>query len=88
MAKRDSYEDAVTDPANRRMRKASGRVNIDSKLVSFLYLLLRDEVTPGYVEELLRKMTNSETGELDVENQYTNGWLALYAQDIAKRLVE
>lgn len=62
------------------MRERSGRVQIDSKLVSFLYQLMRDHVTPGVIEEVL----NDSVHESDVV--YTNGWLAKYAEDIAKRL--
>jgi hypothetical protein len=34
------------------LRVRSGSVNIKSRLVSFLYDLLRDHLTPGVVEEL------------------------------------
>lgn len=64
---------------NAAMRERSGNVNIHSKLVSFLYTLLRDRVSPADVEKMVR-----DSQEPDVH--YTNGWLALYAQDVAKRL--
>lgn len=62
------------------MRKRSGSVTIDCKLTSFLYTLMRDHVQPGDVEEIMLNHMSDDTVE------YTNGWLALYAQDIAKRL--
>lgn len=62
------------------MRERSGTVRIDSKLVSFLYQLMRDHVPPGVVEEVL----NDSVHHSDIV--YTNGWLAKYAEDIAKRL--
>jgi hypothetical protein len=61
------------------MRERSGRVDIHSQLVSFLYELLRDEITVGRMEEIVQ---NSREPEV----QYTNGWLARYAEDVAFRL--
>jgi hypothetical protein len=62
------------------LRKRSGQVNINSRLVSFLYDLMRDHLPPGKVEELVQ---NAE----DVPDvTYTNGWLAKYAEDLSNRL--
>ncbi len=61
------------------LRERSGTVQINSKLVSFLYELMRDHLPPGTVEELVRASSESDV-------TYTNGWLALYAQDLANRL--
>lgn len=61
------------------LRERSGTVSINSKLVSFLYELMRDHLPPGKIEELVRA-----SQEPDVT--YTNGWLAKYAQDLANRL--
>lgn len=57
----------------------SGSVTSSDPLVSFLYLLMRDHVTPGSIEELVRESKPEEA-------QYTNGWLASYAKDLADRL--
>ena len=81
----DSYADKVKDKHNLRIREASGRVNIDSKLVSFLYLLGRDCLPLGVIEELFRKNLNKD-GEYESESQYSNGWLARWAEDLAERL--
>lgn len=62
------------------IRKRSGSVTIDCKLTSFLYTLMRDYVQPGDVEEIMLNHMSDEPVE------YTNGWLALHAQDIANRL--
>lgn len=61
------------------MRQRSGTVVIHSRLVSFLYQLMRDHVTPGIIEEIALQ---SE----DPDITYTNGWLAKYAEDLANRL--
>ena len=62
------------------MRERSGKFASKSKLIGFLYLLMRDHIPPGIVEEILN--------DCDTENTtvYTNGWLAQYAEDIANRL--
>lgn len=62
------------------MRLRSGSVNSDDPLVDFLYILLRDHLPAGTVEEIMLNHVNKE------ESQYTNGWLANYALDIATRL--
>jgi len=66
--------------SNERLFAASGRVLIkDSLLTSFLYELMSDHLTPGKVEELVNASTVPHV-------EYTNGWLALYAQYLACRL--
>ena len=64
------------------MRARSGAVESDSMLVSFLYVLLRDEVTPGRLEAVLER----SIGEPEKARAFTNGWLAEYAKDVAARL--
>ena len=61
------------------LKKRSGDVVLHSKLVSFLYELMRDEVTPGKVERILMNCR-------DPDVTYSNGWLARYAKDVATRL--
>ncbi len=67
---------------NNKLRQESGEINLEGKLVSFLYTLMRDHITAGKIEELVREVEN-ENGL----NYYTNGWLALYAENLAKRLL-
>ena len=62
------------------LRSRSGEVQINSKLVSFLYELMRDHLPAGVVEEIVQ----ASEGESNVV--YTNGWLAKYAEDLANRL--
>ncbi len=68
-----------------RMRSASGKVNIDSRLVAFLYTLMRDEIAPGRLERIL---DNIEVAGNFPTVEYSNGWLALYAEDITDRLLK
>lgn len=65
----------------KQIRERSGNVTINCKLTSFLYTLLRDYVQPGDVEEIMLNHITDDTVE------YSNGWLAQYANDIAKRLL-
>ncbi len=70
----------ITTREQARLRLASGNIVIDNnRLVQFLYELLRDHVAFGIVEELVLSTTTEKTA-------YTNGWLAQYAVDLAKRL--
>lgn len=64
------------------LRKASGSMKTDSKLISFLYELMRDEVTPGRVEEILQKSL-FEDGTIEL----SNGWLGKYAGYVASKLI-
>lgn len=67
---------------NNALRERSGVVQDDSPLVSFLYELMRDYITPGKLEEMVRDCTQPQC------IVFTNGFLAKYAQDLAKRLNE
>ena len=60
----------------------SGKVRSDDPLVVFLYELMRDYVTPGVIETLVADANLDGGGEY----LFTNGWLANYATDVAKRL--
>lgn len=65
---------------NKRITDASGNVSDSDHLVSFLYELMRDDITPGKIEKIVR--TSLHEGP----TEFCNGWLAQYAQDVAKRL--
>lgn len=53
----------------------------NDKLTSFLYELMRDHMPCGIVEKLV------QTSQSDGESvEYTNGYLAQYAQNLAKKL--
>lgn len=62
------------------IREVSGEVRSTSRLVSFLYSLMRDHLPCGVVEELVNVSTP------DKETLYSNGWLASYAEHLASRI--
>jgi len=64
------------------IRKDSGEVYSDDRLVSFLYILMRDFLPAGEVEGILLSHCK------DSKSDFTNGWLANYAKNIAKYLKE
>ena len=66
---------------NESIRSASGKITDSRPLVKFLYLLLRDHLSAGVVESLV-----CEAGKTAVY-EYTNGWVARYAQDLADSLL-
>lgn len=68
----------------KKIFKASGEFTDNDLVVSLLYRLMRDEVTPGAVEEIVLQITDAhKPGE---QIKYTNGWLAQYAKNIVERL--
>lgn len=76
-------EDPSQHPShNEQLRERSGHVINHDRLSAFLYELMRDHVTPGKIEELVRNLPYP--GE---EIKYTNGWLASYCEDVAHRIV-
>jgi hypothetical protein len=66
-------------PHMHALHERSGKFAINDPLVGFLYDLMIEHCTPGKVEELAMKQTHEMT-------TYTNGWLAQYASDLARRL--
>lgn len=65
------------------LRERSGSVESTDPLVSFLYILIRDHLPAGKVEEIVRDHVEDAQA-----SRFTNGWLALYCKDIAERLRE
>ena len=65
------------------LRIRSGRISFEDPLASLLYTLMRDgAVAPGVLE---RAIQDEEIFGGD-EKLFTNGWLALYAKDLADRI--
>lgn len=56
----DSYGDHITDERSLALRRESGRVNDDRSLVSFFYLVMRDHLPLGVVEEAVRAVEDSK----------------------------
>jgi hypothetical protein len=56
-----------------------------SQLTAFLYQLMRDHVTPGVIEGLVLQ---DESAKVQGHDTFvlTNGHLAAYAEEVAKRL--
>jgi hypothetical protein len=65
-----------------RMHERSGVVRSADPLVAFLYVVLRDHIQPGTIENIMLNHVEYTTGQ----SVYSNGWLAAYAQDLASRL--
>ena len=68
---------------NADLKLASGNVHSESKLVSFLYELMRDKLNPGAVQSILASVLAEEE-----DRHYCNGFLAQYAIYIANKLTE
>lgn len=64
------------------LRIESGQVNDIDPLVSLFYDLLRDHVHPGDLEGLVQAIERSRGQTV----QFTNGFLARYAQNLVERL--
>jgi hypothetical protein len=77
-ANEGQLETRESDPVL-RMREESGTVKTDDKLVMFLYLLARDWVPTGTIDEIVDY-------KVPASGTFTNGWLAQWAQDVVKRL--
>lgn len=81
MPHRDARLDEAKVIEGRRIREASGRIDSEDPLVGFLYLLARDYLPLGTVEDLIGKLPLARR-----RVEFTNGWLASWAKDAAHRL--
>jgi hypothetical protein len=82
----DPYEEHVEHDASLEMRAASGRVNDRRPLVTLLYLLGRDELPLGRLEELIDEaLEHGDDGDVG-EVMFSNGWLAEWARFTSDRL--
>lgn len=66
---------------NDELREASGEVVFSDPLTTFLYLLMRNELVAGKVEQLVREAVDSSE-----ECLFTNGWIAHYANNLAEEI--
>ena len=67
---------------NQGLRDRSGSVNATDPIVSFMYILMRDHITPGAVEGILQNYVLIP----ERDSQFCNGYLGNYAKDIVQRL--
>lgn len=81
--------DPPDDPFSATMRERSGEYDSPSLMVGFLYLLMRDHITPGTVEYMMIQLAKEGwVIEPRKDMEFTNGWLARYAEDVSLRLLE
>ena len=64
------------------IRERSGNFISSDSLVAFLYFLLRDHLSAGVIEDIMKNHIRDK----NFAGDYSNGWIAQYAQDIASRL--
>lgn len=67
---------------NEEMRNKTGNETGDM-LDGFIYVLLRDHITPGKMEGIVEDLERSEGKPL----QFTNGYLAKYAKILKERII-
>ena len=79
--------DPPDDPFSMSMRQRSGEEESGDLLVAFLYLLMRDHITPGTVEYMMIQL-EKERWQIEPrwKMEFTNGWLAKNAKDVANRI--
>lgn len=66
------------------MRQRSGEFKSDDPLVSFFYSLLISHLQPGEIEALILDLERHQGKTI----LFTNGWIAQYAEDLAKRIYD
>jgi len=59
-----------------------GALQADSRLQAFLYLLMRDHVTPGTLASVMEQIISMGKDDIVM----TNGWLGMYAGELAEVL--
>jgi hypothetical protein len=74
----------IMEVHRKTMRESSGKIDSSDKIVAFLYTLMRDHLPTGTVERIVIDITMNNYTEC----QFTNGWLAEYANDIKERLTK
>jgi hypothetical protein len=68
---------------NDEMAIASGGVSSRSRLVCFLYLLVRDHLPAGVIEEIMEEIEEDPPG---TPIDFNNGWIAQYCVCLTQRL--
>jgi len=70
---------------NKRMREESGNIITEDKIIVLLYTLMRDEILPGKLEEIVSSIEDKQLKRIPWF--FTNGWLAQYAKSLRRRLL-
>lgn len=65
-----------------KMRIKSGSINGKGLAQAFFYDLIKKYIPPGHIESIINENLDAHDFE------YTNGWLAKYAEYIAERLTK
>ena len=76
-----NYQDKIFDHME-NLRDKSGNVSFRCGVTEFIYVLIRDHINTGIIENILLKHINGK------KNKYTNGWLAKYSNYVAEKLKE
>jgi hypothetical protein len=71
----------INDLREQLKKDSKGDLYRDGGLTCFLYLLMRDHLPPGVIEKITLECQTSGN-----PIQYTNGWIADYAANVASRL--
>lgn len=83
----NNERDKILKKKSDDMRARTGWETSGEDLVVFLYLLARDEVSVGLLEEYAGKVELKKALQADDKYQFTNGHLARWAKDLAERLM-
>lgn len=60
------------------------KTNNQNKIITLLYLLMRDDITCGRMEEIIMQLEKSKNSKFTL----SNGYLGAYAKEIFKRLIK
>jgi hypothetical protein len=82
MSKPEPKDNVAVNEHMKRLRELSGSFQSNDALTCFLYLLARDHLPTGVIEQLLMDATSAASDSV----LYTNGYLAQYADYVAKQL--
>jgi len=69
------------------IRIESGNIKTYSPLVEFLYFLMRDYLAVGHIEKIIEEM-EWQRAQGQLGSNFTNGWLAQYASNVAHRIAD
>jgi hypothetical protein len=70
-----------------RMKAVSEGRKTKSLLAAFLYILIRDQVPLGRIEQIVLALSNRNNSDYKDDLVMTNGWLLDYCEDVAERLL-